>query len=195
MNKPKIRDLQDFTKQYFRDRCPVVRWKRMKRFAGLAQRKRNLVYLNPNISLDRWGCPVWCLNYQPRKIKMNEGEQYFLVLLHEIGHFKVKKQVPKKYHLIKKKIIKDLKEDQRLQEKTFGKRKEKSWENIDLQCYVAEDYFERRKGESSEEFDGRTTDFQTWLTGNWASKHFSVEDWAIQEFKKQRKKIRKILRG
>ena len=70
--KPKLKDLQSFTKQYFPRKCPVVKWKKMKKYKGLAGTKKNIIYINPDHKRkDSFGCFVGEGLYKPKtKIKL-----------------------------------------------------------------------------------------------------------------------------
>ena len=98
MRRPSIRILQDFTRQYFPSRCPIVKWKKMDyKHVAMMDLKTNIICLNPKNGLDDYGCNVGALKYKPNskeKITYRWGEQYFHALLHEIAHFKIKKKPP-----------------------------------------------------------------------------------------------------
>lgn len=66
--------------------------------------------------------------------------------------------------------------------------------NIALQHYVAEDYVEQNENEGDDEYTYRLENFKSWLTGDYLEEHCRIEDWSIKEFKKQRKRIRVIIK-
>ncbi len=169
--KPKLKDLQNFTKQYFPRKCPVVRWKKMKKYQGLAETKKNIIYINPEQKgKGKFGCFVGEGLYKPRtKIKFKKGEEYFATLIHEIGHFKIKLKSPKYFQSIKNKVLKELKEA----------REKPTLDNI---AYWAEEHFKK---------DWQYLEFRSWLGKGSMNEHIKVEDRAIKEFKKQRKKQNK----
>lgn len=169
---------------------------------GMAVESKNLVYLNPNSLPKDCGCKVGSGHYVPvKKIKLRDGEQYFLDLLHEIGHFKIKKKPPKEWIILKRRLMKDGKKSLKIEEtrdKKFGRykpktKKEKRRYICEYVHYMAEDELKQRKGESRNEFYGRLEDFKDWLMGDMTSEHISVEDWARKEFFKSRNKIRALL--
>jgi hypothetical protein len=109
-----------------------------------------------------------------RKMKLTKNEMYFLTLLHEIGHFKIKEKVPSSYLRLRDELI-----------STHDHR-------------VEFDYIERRirrrTGETETVWKLRLADFETWLViGESISHHIKVENWAIDEFEKKRGLIRKNL--
>lgn len=173
--KPRLKDLQSIVALYFKRNPPAVKWRQME-YAGLADRKEHTIYLNPNMSPgghDSIGAGGVTLIYKSG-LKLAEGEQYFLTLLHEIGHFKIESKAPKQYLILKERL-------------------EKMWpNNITMQHYSAE--VPRKKGESDEEHLGRLEDFRSWLIGDRISEHDKVEGWAREEFKKIRRRIRELLK-
>lgn len=195
--KPKLKDLQNFAKQYFPYKCPAVRWKRIEGYNGQAYTEKNIIYLNPEIPLNCWGCKTGEATYAPKaKIKMRGGEQYFLVLIHEIGHFKIKLKPPKYFKELKKRTIKAIKLYRKLRDKIRSENK--SRKKITLDEIVTEiDYDSslNRKFFTKGKWDeGKWLEFRSWLGRDLMSEHIKVEDWAIREFKKQRKKIKEILK-
>lgn len=179
IKRPRIKDLQDFANSYFIRQPPVIRWKKMK-CCGMAILNKNIIYLNPDMPLvSSYYISVAndSLLYKSKKyLKLSEGEQYFLTLLHEIGHFKMKLKPPREYILIRNKLRKEFPN------------------NLKMQDYMAEDYIEPKKNEIEAEYLGRLEGFRTWLVGDYNEEHNAVEDWSREEFKKQRKTIKRILR-
>jgi hypothetical protein len=202
MKKPSAKILQEFAKQYFATRCPIVRWKNME-YKGLADLKNNIIYLNPKIELDDSGCNVGTLYYEPRgkeKIKYKRGEQYFRTFLHEIAHFKIKRKPPKEWINLKRRLRKEAKVELRIEkerDKSWGqKSKTKKEEQIFIRWYLnynAKDVLVRKRRELDMDYFGRIEDFRSWLMGDYATAHISVEKWARREFKKRRKDIGKLL--
>ena len=201
--RPGIKILQDFTRKYFPRRCPIVRWKKMD-CLGIAVRSKNLIYLNPDASPKDHRCKVGTGWYVPiRKIKMKGGEQYFLTLLHEIGHFKIKKNPPKGWITLRRKLIKEAREHLKIEktrDKKFGQYKPKTEKEkkryIDEYVHYNADFaMKRRRAEGSSQFYGRLQDFRDWFMGDMMSEHVSVEDWARKEFLKCRKNIKILLAG
>jgi len=92
-----LRDLQAFTKLYFKRKLPVVKWKEMK-YDGKTIWGENKIYLNPQMREEFWKLDFGEVEYRPKtRLKLSEGEKYFQVLLHEIGHFKIKPKPSKEY--------------------------------------------------------------------------------------------------
>jgi len=173
-----LRDLQAFTKLYFKRKPPVVKWKEMK-YAGLADNENNIIFLAPDIILKKcWPIDVGAGLYAPRtRLKLSEDEHYFHVLLHEIGHFKVKLKPPKEYYSIRKRL-----------QKMYPDNKE-------MQHYAVEDCIEPRENGSTEELLWTIEDFRCWLIYGYRSEeHVEVEEWAIKEFRKQRRRSREIIK-
>jgi hypothetical protein len=111
-----------------------------------------------------------------RKMKLDKREILFLTLLHELGHFRIREQVPRFYY--------------RLRE-VLQERGRVSREEIPLM----EQYIRRSKGESEQSWKLRIADFESWLiSGESITHHMKVENWAIDEFEKQRNEIEEMLR-
>lgn len=200
--KPKLKDLQSFTKLYFSHRYPTVKWKRMKRYLGLADTKKNIIYLNPNqSSAKKFGCFIGEGIYKPKtKIKLTENERYFATLLHEIWHFKIKSKPSNFFESIEKKAIKEIKKERKLRDKLLkikGFTGNKDGREITLDDIATEvdynDSLNRHFFSKGKRNEYKWLEFQSWLGGGSMTEHIKVEDWAIKEFKKQRKKIKKIL--
>ncbi len=111
-----------------------------------------------------------------RRMKLTRNEMYFLTLLHEIGHFKIKEKVPSSYLLLRDELIR--------------KHSHDLWVEFDS----IERRIRRRRGETETAWKLRLADFETWLViGESISHHIKVENWAIDEFEKKRATIRKNL--
>ncbi len=150
------------------------------KYFGLAAYNENTIYLKPDMSLvghDNIQIGRGSTIYKHRKIKLKEGEQYFLTLLHEIGHFKIKIKPPNYYYLLRARLCEQYPND------------------IEMQTDGAWDLIHPKKNESDAEYMHRVDKFRSWLIGDYLDEHNSVEDWAIEEFKKQRKEIREILKN
>ena len=147
---------------------------------GRAVFEENTIYLNPDMRAKGIN---WIqiaggeINYQSKhRLILKEGELYFLILLHEIGHFKIKLRPPQEYYSARAKLRKLYPND------------------IKMQHYCAWDYLKPKKMETDEDYFARVLSFQTWLLGDYADNHIAVEEWGIAEFKKQRKKIIEIIK-
>ncbi len=177
--KPSVAILKKFALRYFTKQTLLdIRWKKMDA-AGMADYKSKVIYLHPDLkeSYNTFGCRVGHgMDYFPAtKMKLSKWESYFATLLHEIGHFKFRKwKIPKKWPRIRNKI-----------------RREYPG-NIEMQTYVAEDYHDDFANEMEIE------DFKHYIVGGAEcvpSLHMRVEEWAIREFKKQRKAINLLFKN
>ena len=189
MKKPTLKDLNKFAQLYIKHfpHPPTVKWKTMRHF-GVAYCKKNIIYLNPAIPLNCTdGFTVgYCDSYKPsEKLILNEGEQYFFNLLHEMGHFKIQLDSPKEWISIRKKLIK-------INPDLANKRPRDEFDLHWRRC-EASNYLKQKKNESKEDYQGRLKSFQSWLVGDWDKEHIAVEDWALKEFRKHRKRIKEIL--
>ena len=94
--------------------------------AGEALLRGRIIYLNPNEKAEDSGCRVGTCFYHPRakeKIKLKNGEQHFLTLFHEIGHFKIKKKPLLEWVKLKRKLTREAKERflfESIRDKKFG---------------------------------------------------------------------------
>lgn len=110
-----------------------------------------------------------------RKMQLGKNEILYLTLLHELGHFRLKERVPSFYPKLRD---------------VLKRRGKVSRDEIPL----IEDYIRRKKGESEESWKLRIADFGSWLVlGESITHHMKVENWAIDEFERQRAKIRDML--
>ncbi len=102
---------------------------------------------------------------------------YFLTLLHEIGHFKIKERIPKSYARLKKEIIGN----------------DHAHDHLIELSYI-EGKIKRRAGERENAWKLRLADFMSWLTiDETISHHMKVENWAINEFERKRRAMTKLL--
>ncbi len=109
-----------------------------------------------------------------RRMKLTRNEMYFLTLLHEIGHFRIKEKVPLSYLMLRDQLIR--KHDHRVEFDYIERR------------------LRRRANETETAWKLRLAGFETWLViGESISHHIKVENWAIDEFEKKRGAIRKNL--
>lgn len=147
------------------------------KYLGLAYTKRSLIYINPNITLEHlsdFGIPGVQFNTKSlTKLKLKEGEQYFFILLHEIGHFKKHVKPPREFIAAKDKLVKMYPD------------------NLKMQYYAADTFLKIKKSETVMQYDIRKELFREWLqSGDYLLEHHNVEEWAITEFKKHRKIVK-----
>jgi hypothetical protein len=114
--RPSLEILQESTNSYFRRNPPKVQWRKLDRHgrhvAGMAVLKRNRIYLHPEMTRDSTGCMIALDFYIPKtQLRLREGEEYFQTLLHEIGHFKIKKghgyKMPAEYKKVERLLRKE----------------------------------------------------------------------------------------
>lgn len=189
--RPSIEALTSFAKLYFgNEPCPTIQYdeKLEKGRWGEADQKNKKISINPYTPWgaleDNIGRESGLIFYQPTPsdIILNEGEQYFLVLLHEVGHFKKEKiwRVPEEW----------LESKKQLEAKYPGDEEDRP------RCAV--DYIKKVEGECEAAYSRRVGFFQLWCFLQWSGqckKFFEVviDEWAINEFKKRRREIRNIL--
>lgn len=177
LNRPDIEVLTDFSKTYLSNL--TVKWKEMEPL-GEAYLEDNTIFLNPIIPIEReclglgYGMSRIYEN-ELKDLKLESGEQYFLILLHEIGHFKVAYKPPKEFIRIKERL-----------EKEYPN-------NIETQVYNSANYLKQRKNESDEELQGRLLALESYIANQSVVNHLDVDNWGIREFRKNRKRIRKLL--
>jgi len=175
--RPLLKVLNEFARSYL----PVIKV----RFgdgmqggeSGRSDLERKIIYLSTKQQLKADSISLglsyaYRIGPKYRRMKLTKNEMYFLTLLHEIGHFKIKEKVPKSYHLLREELIRKHSHDHR----------------------VEFDHIERRIKQKTEETETawklRLADFETWLViGESISHHIKVENWAIDEFEKKRAKI------
>ncbi len=176
MGIPTIQMLTSFARKYIPN--VTVKWETMKG-DGLAEVEKKTISLSRNISLDSQSCLIsnfGTITYE-KDLKLKPGEQYFLCLLHEIGHFKTHLKIPKYYERIKQRV-------------------EKVHPNKESQMFLADDLLNQRKDEDDEEFNERLIDLKTYILSGASGRikeHMAVYKWARREFLKKRKTINKLL--
>ncbi|MDA4112220.1 MAG: hypothetical protein OK439_06740 [Thaumarchaeota archaeon] len=147
---------------------------------GQSDIERNVIELSPkqDVNADAIALGLsyaYRIGPKYRKMKLEKNEMLFLTLLHEIAHFKIRERVPKFY----------LKLSEELKNRGGVSRDE---------IPIIERYIRRRKGEPEESWKLRIADFESWLVlGETITNHMKVENWAIEEFEKKRRAIRKSL--
>lgn len=183
--RPTLEVLQKFTNSYFKRNPPKVKWHRFPDgIVGDAVFKNNSIRLSLSMAIDNLGCAVGFLSYIPEsEIILEEGEQYFLYLLHEIGHFKITKKcrikVPSEYKELKR----------ILHQQGITKKGVRDPEKV---ISIIERYV--RKHFEDEYVAGTIEDFKTYfLYGDFVAHHSAVENWAIKKFENRREEIREIL--
>lgn len=184
-------------KKYLTHSPPRIRWKELGEDTfGLADREKNAVYLNPSPSGNVMGSMIGSGTFYEIKIKLklNQKEKYFVTLIHEIGHFKIRKKPPKEWIKTKKVLMKKVEEEDEIGRK-FGQEPMTHQAKLDYIGYRVCDVLKRRKNEEDKRYYFRVNDFKKWLsTGASMTEHKTVHNWAIKEFKKQRTWIRNRLK-
>ncbi len=223
-----IKVLGDFAKNYFRKNPPVVQWKYMKNgwCHGLVYRKERLIYLNPRSRNDRDEfCSVVMggavdFDYQSsiRIERLSKHEKFFLTLLHEIGHLKIRHTIPKHFRSIRKelrkKYPKDINKQFYLSANYFlpenNNDKKKYLERLESDLGGCFGFYSTPKidrfgscfgypelSQKSEKiyfnclYDMKV--FQSWFQGDYIPEHIAVVDWARGEFLTRREEIQEIL--
>ena len=215
--KPNLIDLQNFTNTYFGNKPPIVKWGylkgKVKGEAVLGEMTICLdsahIYFNSSKKL------ILKESFSHNRghlLKLSKGEHYFLALLHEIAKFKIKSELQtelKERIKVKEELLRKVEKDlycEKLNRKKLGKKpmnrteEEEFLKNTKERYLVNKVSLNRREGETTEEWEARLEDFRTWFRGGFGfmedriKKLSSVENWAIKEFKKKRKEIRKILK-
>lgn len=150
--------------------------------SGQSDLEKKIIHLSPKQDLraDSIGLGLtyaYRIGPKYREMKLRPYEMYFLTLLHEIGHFKIKEKIPGSYLRLKKEILgNDLSRD-RLIEISYIENKIKPL-----------------AGERESSWKLRLADFMSWLaTDETITHHMKVENWAIDEFERKRKTIAKLL--
>jgi hypothetical protein len=145
---------------------------------GYADLEKREICLSPIQSLEQHGFSAgggaW-YDYREtwERLKLKQGEQYFLTLLHEIGHFKKKLRPPTEYLRAKKRLMKAYPN------------------NLEAQIYNAGQFI--RIPNRQDRAQGKIADFESWLAGEWIREHILVDKWAFEEFRRRRKSIRDSL--
>lgn len=166
---------------YFGGDDVKVEWAQLPEgIAGQADIENKVIYLSPNQSTDqggfRLGHGIGPFVYR-RKPKLMEGEQYFLTLLHEIGHLKVKWKPPRRFLKAKEMVEKQYPNDKK------------------MQAYDVASFLKWRKSDTDEKWQGAISDLEVWVaTGLSLSGHIDVDMWALREFHRNRRQIRDILK-
>lgn len=192
MKKPTLKNLRNFAKGYFKNECPIIKRKKMSGKSGEADIKNKKIYLNPTISLGHmFEGVILKYPYKPKTdIKLREGEQYFEVLLHEIGHFKEaeKFKPPKKWVKARKRIKTEWL-------RLIGETKDEEYRKSVLFALVEQDdCFRQREVEEKCDRWSRIQDFVYWFLGCFPPREIQVVDWTIEEFKKRRMDIDRFLK-
>jgi hypothetical protein len=207
MERPSIQVLQEFTKLYFKRRCPVVRWKRVTQkdpWMGKVDLQKNIIYLDPVMSDCDGGFMVGMgISHKPKgTFKYKPGEQYFHTLLHEIAHFKIKPKPSKEWIVFKRQLFREAKQSIKwekigreragLEPLKLTKKGEEAqiWQMVND---AAQTMIKPKEGEQECDYLGRLEEFRHWLAGGCIVTHIEVEDWGRVEFKKRRKEIAKLL--
>jgi hypothetical protein len=173
-----MKDFQTFTNSFFKNNPPIIEWKNMKNY-GEAIWDENKIYINPQMNETMWELEFGEIEYRSQtRLKLSKDEKYFQVLLHEIGHFKIKPKPPKEFIAARRNLQKKWGDDKKLHLEFAG------------------NYLEPKENESGEDYEGRLMGFRHWLaTEHTYEEHMQVEEWSIEEFKKQRKRIREIIKN
>jgi len=180
--KTLLRLLNEFAKSYIPSLSVRFGDDLTSRASGQADLNKNLIYLSRRqaMNADAIGLGLsyaYRIGSKYKRMKLIYDEMYFLTLLHEIGHFKIKDRIPKNYARLKKEIV----------DSDF------SHDHLIELSYI-ESRIKRRAGERENEWKLRLADFMSWLTiDETISHHMKVEDWAIDEFERKRKAITKSL--
>jgi hypothetical protein len=169
--------LDEFAKTY----QPSLKVRFTDRLGAAAQSdlQRGIIYLARKQELDPDAIGLglsyaYRIGPKYRRMKITREEMYFLTLLHEIGHFKIKEKIPKNYIQLRRDIVGDGRSD------SF------------IELSYIEGRIKRRAGEKESAWKLRLADFMSWLaTGETISHHIRVENWAIDEFERKRKSIDK----
>jgi hypothetical protein len=191
VKRPPINKLRDFAQLYFEEEdLPRIEWKKIAHM-GYSNTRKNIIHLNPDTPLSKSSGNIvtGLSSYKPSvRLRLREGEQYFLILLHEIGHFEERSKflpVPEEGISIIFKMQNETKNLVGYPTKDFN---DKIW-----RLMRAKDLLEEKEKESCEDYESRLKSLQSWLCGDWDTAHQAVEEWAIKEFRKHRKRIKKIL--
>jgi hypothetical protein len=151
--------------------------------SGQSDLQRGIIYLasKQRMNADAIGLGfafAYRIGPKYRRMKLQRYEIYFLTLLHEIGHFKIIKKVPKKYEQVKHELL------------------GKGASDRLIELSHIENKLKRRVGERESGWRLRLADFMSWLTtGETITHHIRVENWAIDEFERKRKQIASLLLG
>ena len=175
--------LNEFAKHYVTRVKVIFRDNLLEDESGQSDLQRRVIYLAPKQRLhaDAIGLGfayAYHIGPKYRKMRVQRYEIYFLTLLHEIGHFKIRERVPRKYERLKRELV------------------EKGVSDHLIELTYIEDKMRRRSAESEDAWRLRLADFMSWLTlGETITHHMKVENWAIDEFERKRKKIVTMLQN
>ena len=182
-DRPILGELQSLANTYFR-KPPVVKWRRMKGRSGEADLEKRVIYLN-RYNQKGPGCEIGLgLFYRPR-VKFNpplsSKEEYYLTLLHEIGHFKIRNPMPRSV----RKIIRKLRtESLDLKPNLKANRlRERMWEEAGALPMI--------DGRTDDEYTTRVEIVRHWIFGMDIVGHARVENWAIKEFRRLRNSFKR----
>lgn len=193
-HKPSVQTLTLFASHYFPHEMPHIIYDDIKSF-GHADIRYNKIVLNNHIpqQLPETICMVGGVTYTPKeRLTFHMGEQYFFVLLHEIGHFTITKKVPEEFYYYKHKAFNQLKQYEHGLSfmPVYDK---KAWVARHLNTIIDLADLRKNPHESWAMFKKRKLDFISWLLDDYNKCHIAVHNWAIREFKKQRETIREVL--
>lgn len=176
--------LERFAKTYV-DGISVRLENSLGRASGQSDLEKNVIYISPRQQMKPDSIALgltfaYRIGPKYRSMKLTKDEMYFLTLLHEIGHFRIKEKIPKSYGRLRRQI--------------FELDRSPGYKQVEL-SYI-ESRVKRKNGEKLSDWKLRLADFMSWLaTGETISHHMKVENWAIDEFERKRKSIGKKLRG
>lgn len=205
----KLKDLQNFTNPYFDRKQPKVKFAQLPgETNGQAFLIRRVIELDPKKNHSTTGCSIGHgLSIEHTNVTDDKDEALFLSLLHEIGHFLIKKSsTPKEFYVTKQKLTKVIIEEEKVEEKFTGRKKfdEKWFKNnkkkwilihINALCDLVDDsYLKSKPGESAEDYSWKLERFKQWLIREDPENHHNVEEWALNEFNKQKSAIQKIIK-
>ena len=182
-SKSLLLPLNDFAQTYIPWVKVIFRDSLQEGESGQSDLQRGIIYLAPKqkLNADAIGLGfafAYRIGPKYRRMKLQRYEMYFLTLLHEIGHFKIKEKVPKKYEQLKHELL------------------GKGASDRLIELSHIESKLKRRDGERESEWRLRLADFMSWLTiGETITHHLKVENWAIDEFERKRNQIDSFLLG
>lgn len=134
------------------------------------------------------------VNYgSKKKIRYKRDEQYFHVLLHEIGHHLVKKREPiKEFEHAASELEKEFPGDTERQILQTERYYSPYLKRSKVRRHPHESLWAARKRARAERI-GMILDFRSWLSGSSPGRHKAVVEWSIDEFKRRRKDIQKLI--
>jgi hypothetical protein len=169
--------MQGFVERYLGEDWSVC-WVDRKDVRGFVEEDSKKIYIAVDQPATDAGFAVANgIYFYKKPFKLRHGEQYFLTLLHEIGHVKIKPPVPKRYVGVRRLLERDYPNDR------------------ELQVYNVANYVKQRRNETVEKWQGVVLDIQSWIaTGLVDSQHAEIDKWAVREFRRNRGEIREILK-